>query len=365
MYPENVVPAGPYTLRPPVEADAEAVARACDDPEIARFLPLMPSPYTREDALSWITGVSRETWKRGGADYAVTDTATGELLGVAGLKPLDPLGNGEVGYWVAPWARGRGVATAAVRALAELAFAQGVPRIALIAEIENIASQRVALAAGFRREGVLRAAQGSRDGSRADMAAFARLATDPGAAITPYLPFFPGGELTDGVVRLAPLTPADAGDYHAMASVPDVYARHVPPEPPVRAECEELCRYAMHRWLSGHQAGIAIRDAATGEFAGDIQLSNIVPPLDQAMTGYSLRPEFRGRGFVTRAVELLVEWAFTHTSLRRIVAGTAPDNTASQRVLERAGFVREALVKDLLPGPGGTRMDDVQWSRTR
>ncbi|WP_066937127.1 GNAT family N-acetyltransferase [Microtetraspora fusca] len=365
MYPENLVSAGPYTLRRAVEADADAVARACNDPETARFLPIMPSPYTREDALSWINETSREIWERGGANYVVTDPDTGDLLGAAGLKPADPIGNSEVGYWIAPWARGRGVATAATRALAELAFSRGVPRIFLRADIENIASQRVAYAAGFRREGVLRGAGPRRDGSRADMVGFARLASDPGDAIRPYLPFLPGGELTDGVVRLTPLTLADAGDYHAMAALPDVYARHVPPKSPQYAESEERCRHALHLWLAGYQAGMAIRDAVTDEFAGDIQLANVVPPLDQAMIGYSLRPEFRGRGLVTRALDLLVDWAFTHTRLRRLIAGTAPDNTASQRVLERGGFVQEVLVKGLLPGPDGTRVDDIQWSRTR
>ncbi|WP_433423302.1 GNAT family N-acetyltransferase [Microtetraspora malaysiensis] len=365
MYPENMVSAGPYTLRRAVEADADAVARACNDPETARFLPVMPSPYTREDALNWINEISRATWEGGGADYAITEPDTGEFLGAAGLKPADRFGNSEVGYWVAPWARGRGVATAATRALAELAFTRDVPRVALQADAENIASQRVAYAAGFRREGVLRGASNRRDGSRADVAYFARLASDPGDAIRPYLPFFPGGELTDGVVRLTPLTVADAGDYNATVSLPDIYMRRVPPEPPQYAESEERCRYARHRWLAGLAAEMAIRDAVTGEYAGDIQLANVVPPLDQAMIGYGLRPEFRGRGLVTRAVDLLADWAFTHTRLRRLIAGTAPDNPASQRVLERAGFVQEVLVKGLLPGPDGTRVDDIQWSRTR
>ncbi|GLW99685.1 GNAT family N-acetyltransferase [Microtetraspora sp. NBRC 16547] len=365
MFPEEVVTAGPYALRPPTETDADEVTRACADPEIARFIPLIPVPYTREDALSWINGLSRKTWEGGGADYVIHDPETGEFLGVVGHKPLDRLGNGEVGYWIAPWARGRGVATAATRAMTELAFAQGVPRVSLLTDVENIASQRVAYACGFQREGVLRGAYPKRDGSRADTVAFARLASDSGAAIRPYLPFFPGGELTDGVVRLTPLTLADADDFHTVASVPDVYGHHVLPEPPEHAESVERCRYALHLWLAGDRAEVAIRDAATGAYAGDIQLTNVVPPLDQAMTGYSLHPDYRGRGFVTRALELLVEWAFTHTSLRRIIAGTAPDNTASHRVLERAGFVQEVLVKDLLPGPDGTRVDDIQWSRTR
>ncbi|WP_182905495.1 GNAT family N-acetyltransferase [Microbispora sp. H13382] len=369
MLPQEAIPAGPAVLRLPVEGDADQIARACSDPDIARFIPFVPSPYTRDDALAWITKAVPATWENGGADFLVADPGTGEVLGTAGLKPPDRFGVTEVGYWLAPWARGRGVATAAVRALAERAFARGVPRIGLIAEVDNIPSQQVAHRCGFTHEGVLRAAGSARGEARADLAVFGRLASDPGDPIAPFLPFFPGGfpggSLTDGVVRLTPLTAADAADYFALASVPDVMDSHVPPVEPSYAGSEAVCRYAGHRWLTGQRADVAIRDARTGEFAGDIQLTGVVPPLGQAMLGYSLRPEYRGKGMVTRAVNLLVEWAFANTPLRRIVAGTTPDNTASHRVLERAGFTREHLVKGLLPGPGGTRLDDVQWARTR
>ncbi|MBX6386797.1 MAG: GNAT family N-acetyltransferase [Microbispora sp.] len=369
MLPQEAIPVGPVVLRLPTERDADQITRACSDPEIARFISFIPSPYTRDDALSWITEIVPADWKNGGADFLIADAATDEVLGTVGLKPQDRYGVAEVGYWLAPWARGRGVATAAVRAIAERAFARGVPRITLRAAVDNIPSQQVALRCGFAHEGVLRAAGTVHGDVRTDLAVFGRLSTDPGDPITPFLPFFPGGfpggALTDGVVRLTPLTAADAGDHFALASVPDVRDSHVPPVRPERADSEIMCRYAGHRWLTGQRADIAIRDARTGEFAGDIQLTGIVPPLGQAMLGYSLHPAHRGRGMVTRAVNLLVEWAFTHTPLRRIIAGTAPGNTASQRVLERAGFTREHIVEGLLPGPDGTWLDDIQWARTR
>ncbi|MFC0863746.1 GNAT family N-acetyltransferase [Sphaerimonospora cavernae] len=369
MFPPEVVSAGPVVLRLPVEADADAIARACADPVSARFIPVLPSPYTRDDALAWIAVTTPDTWKAGGAYFVIADRATEEVLGAIGLKPPDQFGSADVGYWLAPWARGRGIATTALRALADWAFAHGLPRISLLADVENIPSQQVACRGGFTREGVLRGAGGNRDGSRADMAAFARLATDSGDPIKPLLPFLPGGfphgSLGDGVVRLTPLTAADADDWHAMTNMPDIMRYRVPPKALERAETEERCRYAGHRWLAGQRADMAIRDAATGAFAGDIQLANIIPPLGQAMVGYSLHPRFRGRGLVTRAVNLLVEWAFADTALGRIVAGTDPGNTASHRVLERAGFTREHLAKGLLPGPDGTRVDDLQWARLR
>jgi RimJ/RimL family protein N-acetyltransferase len=237
--------------------------------------------------------------------------------------------------------------------------------VELLAAVDNAASQRVALAAGFQHEGVRRGGEVLRDGSRGDLAAFARLAADPGERITPYLPFPPDGGLCDGTVRLTPMTAEDAADYHRLMADPEVIRFNVPPEPPDAAELLRRCRHTAIWWLTGQRAELAVRDAASGAFAGHVQLTHVAPPIGQAMTGYALLPEHRGRGFATRAVRLLVDWAFAHTPLARVVAGTDPENTASHRVLERAGFTKEALLRGLLPGPDGTRRDDLQWVRLR
>ncbi|GAA4593081.1 hypothetical protein GCM10023194_56510 [Planotetraspora phitsanulokensis] len=368
MFPREVIQAGPVILRIPEEKDADAVARAHADPLVARFVPMVPPDYDREDALNWISA-AQVVWDEGGAEFVIADRDTGEVLGATVLKQPDRFGNSEVGYLLAPWGRGRGAATAAVRALSEWGFAHGVPRIGLITDVENIASQLVAYRSGFAWEGVLRGEYATRDGVRHDSIAFARLAGDHGDPIDPFLPFFPGGfpsgSLADGVVRLTPLLPGDTDDYHTMQSDPQMYRFSVPPEPPSHADSSMRCRYAGMWWLSGERVELAVRWAETGAFAGHLQLTAVVPPLGQAMVGYSLLPEYQGRGVMTRAVDLLASWAFEHTGIRRLVAGTASDNGASHRVLERAGFVRELLVKDLLPGPDGTRIDDVQWARTR
>ncbi|GHH71134.1 hypothetical protein GCM10017673_24060 [Streptosporangium violaceochromogenes] len=364
MLPRQTIAAGPVVLRPPTGADAGPIARACADPQVARFLPAVPVPYTLDDALGHLRDAER-AWGAGGASFAVADAVTGAWLGGAGLTPPGARGNGEVGCLVAPWARGRGVATAAVRALAGWAFAHGVRRLEAPADVENLPGQRLALSAGFRHEGVRRAAQARRDGTRGDLVAFARVHDDPGDPVRPFLPAFPGGALCDGVVRLTPLTAADTGGYHALHGLPDVVRFSVPPEPPDPAESARRCREAGMRWLAGERAEICVRDAATDAFAGHIQLTSVIPLLGEAMTGYSTLPEFRGRGFATRAVNLLVAWAFEHTPLARIIAGTSPGNAASHRVLERAGFAREALLRGLLPGPDGSRLDDLRWCRLR
>jgi RimJ/RimL family protein N-acetyltransferase len=352
-------------LRELLKSDADAIARGCADPDIVRYIPTVPVPYTVDDAITYITDLAPADWNHGGATFAIADAVSGEWLGNIGMKALDVRGVGEIGYLVAPWARGRGVASAAARALTEWAFAQGVHRVELVANVENIASQRVAMAAGFRREGVQRGADPLRDGGHGDVVGFARLAVDPGDPQRSFLPDLPGGSLSDGVVRLTPLTPADLDDYQAMMSEPEVMRYGVPPEFPDREDSLRRCRYTGTLWLAGDRTELAVRDAATGEFAGHLQLMNILPMLGQAMIGYSLVRRFRGRGFATRSVNLLVEWAFENVALHRIVAGTALENTSSQRVLERAGFTREAVIKSLLPGLDGTRHDDVQWVRLR
>jgi RimJ/RimL family protein N-acetyltransferase len=74
-----------------------------------------------------------------------------------------------------------------------------------------------------------------------------------------------------------------------------------------------------------------------------------------------VRPEFRGRGFATRASVLLSRWAFANTAIARLIAGTSPSNAGSQKVLEAAGFLREGYQRNRLPGIAGGRIDDVLW----
>jgi RimJ/RimL family protein N-acetyltransferase len=283
---------------------------------------------------------------------------------------------GEIGYWVAPWARGRGIASEAARLLAAQAFAIGIPRLELRTDQENLASQRVALAAGFVREGLARGAGQGRDGSRYDQIVWARLATDSGEPTARAIPDLPGrtdlrspadlgGELTDGVVTLRPLIADDADDLFALRALPESVLRSVPPDPPDRADVRLRCALAASGWLAGTRADLTIRDAATDAFAGDIGLYYQSPGTQQAMIGYGLSREYRGKGYTTRAVNLLVDWAFANLPLARIVAGTAPDNLPSHRVLARAGFVRESYERDRLPGVGGARVDDIQWVRFR
>jgi RimJ/RimL family protein N-acetyltransferase len=162
-------------LRPWNEGDIPALARACDDSDTARFIPQIPSPYTEDDARTWI-GLCRDLWQTGDRlPFAIVHAENAELLGSIDVR----LGEvGSIGYWVAPWARGRGIATAALVLLSRWAIRErGVERLELTTHPENIASQRVAEKAGFVREGVLRSHIRFREGRR-DSVLFSLLPAD-------------------------------------------------------------------------------------------------------------------------------------------------------------------------------------------
>jgi RimJ/RimL family protein N-acetyltransferase len=251
---------------------------------------------------------------------------------------------------------------AAVRALTEHAFRTGMARIELLTHRENAASQRVALATGFRPEGVRRAVLPNRDGGRDDLLAYARLAGDDPGAVERLLPDLPGGELCDGVVTLRPLAPGDVDFYAELHSLPDVVATSVPPVAPTHDDMARRCAWAQSHWLAGDRADMVIVDAATGADTGEIGFYYQEPRTGQAMIGYSMLPGWRGRGFPTRAAQLVSLWAFAETGVARLIAGALPTNLASQRVLEKAGFRREAYLRSRLPGADGRRTDDVQFA---
>jgi RimJ/RimL family protein N-acetyltransferase len=347
------------TFRPD---DLEDVVAGYSDPDTQHFMPLIPGPFTRAHAEWYISEGAAAAFAEGGGAYAIVDPATDRLLGGIGIAPYQrSRRQGEIGYWVGPWARGHGVATRAVRALSAHAFATGTARLELLTHWENTASQRVALAAGFRAEGVRRGALPNRDGGQDDLLAFARIAADPDGPVERLLPDLPGGELTDGVVTLRPLTVADDAFSTELHTQPDVVATSVPPIAPSADEIRRRCRRAPARWLLGERTDLIIVDAATGAAAGEIGLFYQEPGTAQAMIGYSMLPAWRGRGYPSRAAALLALWAFAETGIARLIAGALPTNTASQRVLEKAGFRREAYLKSRLPGPDGRRSDDVQF----
>jgi RimJ/RimL family protein N-acetyltransferase len=164
-------------LRPPTPADGPDALAMLRDPDVAVWNPV-PRVVDLASAIDWLAR---------GADWSAGDHATfsvlgpdGRLAGTVSLHHVDrDQANADIGYRVAPWARGRGVATAALTAVTDWALASlALARIQLFHAVANPASCRVAEKAGFLLEGHLRSATRYGDGNRHDEHLHARLATD-------------------------------------------------------------------------------------------------------------------------------------------------------------------------------------------
>jgi RimJ/RimL family protein N-acetyltransferase len=164
-------------LRPWRADDVDAVFAACQDPEVQRWT-VVPVPYRREDAETFVGEIAERTRAGGGALFAVVDGPAGELAGSIGLFPPAD-GVGEIGYWSAAAFRGRGLMTEALGLLTRWAFEEvGLRRLELMVDPRNDASRRLGERAGFVVEGTLRQRSLQR-GVPVDDAVLGLLATDP------------------------------------------------------------------------------------------------------------------------------------------------------------------------------------------
>jgi RimJ/RimL family protein N-acetyltransferase len=173
-YPKPELATARLRLRRWRPSDAPALVTCCNDAEIRRWLPPIPVPYTGADAEAFIAGAQSD-----GGDilrFAIEQPEV-PLAGAIGARLAAP-GVVQIGYWVAPEARRTGVASGALRLLAGwLSRLEGVARVQVFTDTENVPSMRVAERAGFRPEAVLRNWYDLR-GERRDAAMFSILPGD-------------------------------------------------------------------------------------------------------------------------------------------------------------------------------------------
>lgn len=173
----------------------------------------------------------------------------------------------------------------------------------------------------------------------------------------------PDPPLTDGEVVLRRLAPEDVPWIVQGCNDPE-FARWLVdvPQPYAEEDAREFLGLAGRGWDEGTRAVLAIADAGSAAGLGVIDLHLAIggdPGL--ASVGYWLLAEARGRGAAARALRLLSAWALAELGVERLYLTTAPDNVASQRVAERAGFTREGLLRAHLVTPAGRR-DSIMFS---
>ncbi|MFL6007347.1 MAG: GNAT family N-acetyltransferase [Gaiellaceae bacterium] len=148
---------GDIRLDPLTAAHAAAMDALARDRDVARFT-RVPDPVPDGFGARWIERYTRGREDRTNDGFAIVDSETGDFLGFMALVNLNlETQEAEAGYIVASHARGRGVATRALRLLTDWAFAElPLERIELFIDVENSPSEVVAQRCGYTREGVLR-----------------------------------------------------------------------------------------------------------------------------------------------------------------------------------------------------------------
>lgn len=157
------------------ERHVPGVAAMLDDPAVLRFTRI-PEPAPPDFARTWLERYEEARAEGTREAFAIVEGE--DVLGLALAPRIDRESQtAELGYSVAAFARGRGVATEALRLLTEWAFGEGMLRLELLISAENAASKKVAERCGYVREGVLRNAY-VKPGRREDTEIWSRLATD-------------------------------------------------------------------------------------------------------------------------------------------------------------------------------------------
>jgi len=170
---------GLVTLRPSAERDIDSIFNACQDPLIPAFT-TVPSNYTIDHAIEFVRSDPFSFTERRELRFII-DYGNGDDVKFAGVISLHTINIknhcAEIGYWMEKSMRGKGIGTIAAKMITDYGLRTlGFRRIDGLADVDNTASQKLLVSAGYEKEGILRNKVTRDDGRQIDMALFA--ATD-------------------------------------------------------------------------------------------------------------------------------------------------------------------------------------------
>ena len=370
--PDNVPPVfetARLRLRSWLHTDSPGPGEGPDGDSL-RFMPAGAQPGP-DDFPAWLERRRREMDTGEDLHWCVADLATDEMLGnvqVFRMGRVDVRFQGELGYWLRPGARGRGVIGEAVGPVVAHALRPvedgglGLTRLHASTDTDNFVSQSILRSAGFRRWGEDHHAWRRADGSLSDGAHFELLASEVVVS-----------ELPAGTGQRA--RPVGALEAVTLESDPFVTRigprvrlrewRHSDAERVVEACSDERTRHWLanlpspytlqnaHSYIAGciddARAGSGLNwcvaDADSDLCVGSIALMNLRDALGTAgEIGYWTHPEARGRGVMSKAVRLAVRHAFIPRDdgglgRKRLRLSAADGNSASLHIAGANGFV--------------------------
>lgn len=316
------------------------------DELVKRYLPL-GAQVTKTSFAGWLARQRRRADSRSAIPWCIADATSDVPLGNVAIFNVGSgtATSGEVGYWLLPAARGRGILPIALEAVVTHAFSSasagclGLTRLYAETDLDNHASRSLLRGAGFRQWGQNRQAYTAADGRTTDGAYFELLATDARESQRSALP--PVLDFPD--VRLRPLHRNDAAALARNWAEPQVRQWLSIPQDDLERRAEDYIARSRTVDLAAHGSWWVICGSGDGEFAGMIGLQNFAD--GSAEVGYWLSESWHGRGLATHALRAVCAYAFmpgaqAGLGLRRLRLGIADGNDASVAVAERCGFER-------------------------
>lgn len=370
LTPVPVLTDGVVTLRAHLPDDVDGLVAMAADLETVRWTSI-PVPYERRHAEQWVDKAAPAGW-RDGSGFRWAMDVQDRFAGNVDVRTGPPA---DIGFATAPWARGRGITTRAVRLAVGWAFeTAGLPVVHWSANAGNLASWRVAHACGFTFHGERPLSLAPR-GVPVD-GWFASL--QPDDEMSPRTTWWPAPVLTGSRVRLRPHTGADVP--RMVEACSDARTRHWLPTLP-HPYTEDTARGFVRGWRLAESLGERVTWVVAGAdddlLLAQVGIFRLDDPLNPtgAEIGFWAHPDARGRGVVTEAVELALAHAFTPRDAgglgrHRVQLGASWNNAASRHVAERAGFtlvghfrqdgvIGDGVIEGSVIGDGA--LDDGAW----
>ncbi len=164
----------------------------------------------------------------------------------------------------------------------------------------------------------------------------------------------PGDPLIDGTTALRPWRDSDVGGLVAACQDPEIGRWTRVPSPYRETDARAYLLQRYDAVFSGTAAPFAIVAPEDDRVVlGSIALVRLAWEDLRGEVGYWLAREARGQGHASRAVRLICAWGRSALGLERIDLLAATGNLASQRVAERCGFRREAVLRSYMRGSDG------------
>ena len=359
---------GTVTLRAHRPADAAAALEQCLDP-LSQQWTTVPLGYTLEDAESFVGTRVPASWEAGHAVFAVEALADDGTPRFCGTVELRDEGDhrAELAYGSHPWARGRGIMTAALELLLAWGFEErGLETVIWWADKGNWASRKLAWRLGFSLDGTV-----------------AGWLPQRGALLDGWVGVLRRGE--PRLPRHAWLTsPTIHGDRvvlrrHTQADVErvrqggdDPHSQHWLQHFASPFTLADAQHYVDRRWdLEARGEGVAwtVADPVTDQALSFLCIFHIRPGTDGEI-GYFTHPDARGKGLTKEGFALAIRHAFVPEEdgglgLRRLRLETTVPNAGSRALAEGAGFTQVGIERGAAKMRDGSLADAVVYDLLR